>query len=396
MIAVPTSSRWATATPSSRCDHAAHRRERPARRQPPGGDRGDHRGEHQHEEARPRDVAVLLDAEQEAERGRRAATGRGAGRRDRPGTGSATGGHRAHHGLRDPGLRGRPPPVTWLPRAPRRRFVRTARLDFENENRSHYGMRVPPGRSRTPGSRARGDRGSPGAPRRPRTGPASCTSSRPRTSGATSPRQIGGDHVAVTSIISDPDADPHQYESNARDAAAVADADVVIVNGLGYDDFVDKLLSSTSQQRSRRAHGRRRVARDGADANPHLWYDVPRIPDVARRDRVGARDRATRPTGRAFAANLDDVRRVARAAAIAVVDEIKAKYPRRAGRVHRTGARIPARRGRADVATPAGIRAARSRTATNRARATRQAMDDLVSRARDPACCCTTRRRRAR
>ena len=42
----------------------------------------------------------------------------------------------------------------------------------------------------------------------------------------------------MTSIITDPTADPHQYESDARDAARVADARIVIVNGLGYDDFV--------------------------------------------------------------------------------------------------------------------------------------------------------------
>ena len=50
----------------------------------------------------------------------------------------------------------------------------------------------------------------------------------------------------MTSIISDPNADPHQYESDAHDAAAVADAGLVIDNGLGYDDFIDKLLVATS------------------------------------------------------------------------------------------------------------------------------------------------------
>ena len=61
-------------------------------------------------------------------------------------------------------------------------------------------------------------------------------------------RQVGGSHVDVTSIVSDPSTDPHQYESDARDAAAVADADLVIVNGAGYDDFIGKLLSNTSHK----------------------------------------------------------------------------------------------------------------------------------------------------
>src|SRR5437773_1979878 len=54
-------------------------------------------------------------------------------------------------------------------------------------------------------------------------------------------KQIGGSNVSVTSIISDPSADPHLYESNAQNASAIASADVVLTNGLGYDDFMDKL-----------------------------------------------------------------------------------------------------------------------------------------------------------
>src|SRR5579862_3861644 len=59
-------------------------------------------------------------------------------------------------------------------------------------------------------------------------------------------QQIGGGHVQVTSIISDPTADPHLYESDAHDAEAIANARVVVENGLGYDDFMAKLLSATS------------------------------------------------------------------------------------------------------------------------------------------------------
>jgi zinc/manganese transport system substrate-binding protein len=93
--------------------------------------------------------------------------------------------------------------------------------------------------------------------------------------------QLGGDRVHVTSLISDPEADPHLYESDARAAAALAGARVVIKNGLGYDDFVDKLLGVT------RGHRTVVTVADvlgvhGSDANPHLWYDIPRMPEVAR------------------------------------------------------------------------------------------------------------------
>src|ERR1035438_7191475 len=57
--------------------------------------------------------------------------------------------------------------------------------------------------------------------------------------------QIGGDHADVTSIITDPNSDPHLYESDARDAEAIAQANLVIENGLGYDDFMDKLLAAS-------------------------------------------------------------------------------------------------------------------------------------------------------
>ena len=89
-------------------------------------------------------------------------------------------------------------------------------------------------------------------------------------------RQIGGSRVQVTSLLSDPSADPHLYESNARDAAAVASARIVVVNGVGYDDFMHDLLASTT--------GRRTVITVAdlapklpSDANPHIWYDVERV-----------------------------------------------------------------------------------------------------------------------
>jgi len=95
-------------------------------------------------------------------------------------------------------------------------------------------------------------------------------------------RQIGGDHVKVTSIISDPTGDPHQYESSARNAAQVADARIVIVNGLGYDDFVGKLLSNTTNDKRVVITVADVLHATGGETNPHLWYDLPRIPVVAR------------------------------------------------------------------------------------------------------------------
>ena len=51
-------------------------------------------------------------------------------------------------------------------------------------------------------------------------------------------RQLGGDHILLTTILSDPNADPHEYESTVQDSIAVSKAQVVIENGLGYDTWM--------------------------------------------------------------------------------------------------------------------------------------------------------------
>ncbi len=85
-------------------------------------------------------------------------------------------------------------------------------------------------------------------------------------------RQIGGAQVSVTSIITDPNADPHSYETDPRDAAAINNAALVIENGAGYDDFIDKLLS-TNPNTGRDVLSIARTVGAGGNPNPHLWYN---------------------------------------------------------------------------------------------------------------------------
>jgi zinc/manganese transport system substrate-binding protein len=92
--------------------------------------------------------------------------------------------------------------------------------------------------------------------------------------------QIGGEHVSVTSVISDPSTDPHLYDSGAKDASAITNANIVIVNGLGYDDFMDKILGA-SQNNQRTVIRVSEVVGAQAGDNPHLWYDISRIGLVA-------------------------------------------------------------------------------------------------------------------
>jgi zinc/manganese transport system substrate-binding protein len=94
--------------------------------------------------------------------------------------------------------------------------------------------------------------------------------------------QIGGRHVSVTSILSDPNADPHLFEPGTATGAAVAGARLVIDNGLGYDGFMDKLLEA-SPDPSRTVIVMSDVLQVTVpDANPHLWYDLPRVPEMAK------------------------------------------------------------------------------------------------------------------
>lgn len=93
--------------------------------------------------------------------------------------------------------------------------------------------------------------------------------------------QIGGSHVAVTSILEDPNADPHLFEPGAANALAVAKARVVVQNGLGYDDFMKKLESAAPNSGRGVVVAAAVLGIRGAGANPHLWYDVPLLPKIA-------------------------------------------------------------------------------------------------------------------
>jgi zinc/manganese transport system substrate-binding protein len=94
-------------------------------------------------------------------------------------------------------------------------------------------------------------------------------------------KQLGGSHVAVTSILSDPNVDPHEYESNVQDGIAIQKAQLVVENGLGYDTWMDKLLSASPN--SNRVV---LVAGDIADHklpdNPHVWYGINDMPTIAQ------------------------------------------------------------------------------------------------------------------
>jgi zinc/manganese transport system substrate-binding protein len=92
--------------------------------------------------------------------------------------------------------------------------------------------------------------------------------------------QVGGNRVQVTSIITNPATDPHDYEPNAQDARTIAGAQMVIVNGVGYDPWVPKLVAGNPV-------GGRVVLTVGnlvgvkPGGNPHRWYSPANVRQVA-------------------------------------------------------------------------------------------------------------------
>ena len=83
--------------------------------------------------------------------------------------------------------------------------------------------------------------------------------------------QIGGVHVNVTSVVSDPNADPHEYETSAADARAVTDACLVLVNGAGYDTWALALVGASNSPHQTVLNVQELVGQR-VDANPHFWY----------------------------------------------------------------------------------------------------------------------------
>ncbi len=83
--------------------------------------------------------------------------------------------------------------------------------------------------------------------------------------------QIGGDRVSVTSVVSDPNADPHEYESNTATARDFAAADYVIINGAGYDSWAEKLLKANPNPNRTVLNIADFLGKKNGD-NPHFWY----------------------------------------------------------------------------------------------------------------------------
>ncbi|MGI8881665.1 MAG: metal ABC transporter solute-binding protein, Zn/Mn family [Jatrophihabitans sp.] len=112
--------------------------------------------------------------------------------------------------------------------------------------------------------------------------------------------RLAGSTVRITSIISDPSQDPHSYEASTTNRLELAKAKVVIENGGGYDDFVDRMLAAGSNRPTKiNAVGvSGKTAQAGGELNEHVWYDFPTVNLVANKiaDVLAAADAADAAT----------------------------------------------------------------------------------------------------
>ncbi|WP_372478671.1 metal ABC transporter solute-binding protein, Zn/Mn family [Nocardia abscessus] len=93
---------------------------------------------------------------------------------------------------------------------------------------------------------------------------------------------IAGPDATVRSLITDPNADPHSHETSAVESAELSDADLVVYNGGGYDEFAEKAVAGTNK----RTVDAFSLRVDQSDENEHVWYDVRTVGVVA--DRIAA------------------------------------------------------------------------------------------------------------
>jgi zinc/manganese transport system substrate-binding protein len=93
-------------------------------------------------------------------------------------------------------------------------------------------------------------------------------------------RQIGGDRISVTSIMTNPDQDPHLFETTPGIVRQLAGAQIVILNGANYDPWMEKLLAAAPRPGRTVIGAAQLVGRNPGD-NPHLWYDPATMPAVA-------------------------------------------------------------------------------------------------------------------
>jgi zinc/manganese transport system substrate-binding protein len=137
--------------------------------------------------------------------------------------------------------------------------------------------------------------------------------------------QVGGKYVHVTSILNNPNTDPHTFEASPQVAQKVSAATLIVQNGLGYDDWMTKMAQASPNAKRKVIVVQHVLGLPDSTPNPHLWYDPKTMPAVATV--IAADLSALQPAYKAyFQANLKTFNS-SLAPWLSAIAQFKAAYP---------------------------------------------------------------------
>ena len=137
--------------------------------------------------------------------------------------------------------------------------------------------------------------------------------------------QVGGEYVQASAIMSNPNTDPHSFEASIAVAREVGSAQLIVQNGIGYDDFMNSIESASPDSGRTVINVQRLLKLPDSTPNPHLWYDTATMPKVA--DAIATALSAIQPSHAAyFTANAAAFTASLKPLAAAIAS-FKAAYP---------------------------------------------------------------------
>jgi zinc/manganese transport system substrate-binding protein len=137
--------------------------------------------------------------------------------------------------------------------------------------------------------------------------------------------QVGGEYVQASAIMSNPNTDPHSFEASIAVAREVGNAQLIVQNGIGYDDFMNSIESASPNSGRTVINVQRLLKLPDSTANPHLWYDPATMPRVA--DAIAGALSAIQPSHAAYFAANAAAFKASLQPLTAAIASFKAAYP---------------------------------------------------------------------
>jgi zinc/manganese transport system substrate-binding protein len=137
--------------------------------------------------------------------------------------------------------------------------------------------------------------------------------------------QVGGEYVQASAIMSNPNTDPHSFEASIAVAREVGNAQLIVQNGIGYDDFMNSIESASPNSGRTVINVQRLLQLPDSTPNPHLWYDPATMPRVA--DAIAGALSAIQPSHAAYFAANAAAFKASLQPLTAAIASFKAAYP---------------------------------------------------------------------